>query len=294
MRKFIDIVEASATPGTVRLYRGDSSQIDRFDTSKTSLFSLFGHGIYLTDNKRVANDYRTKGSDGGVLMRFSGMKTKKQVIDRYIEILAKHIDETGADRSGDIRYWGSAVPFSDGGDWQVVLNDLRKREREMRMEFARQKWAEMSKTYEVRMKLDNTAVIQKKQTGALAEFDVPEEMIRGCLDCEAPITDEVLGLLEYYLKRNGDHATARDMINYVNHQRKWEDEEVSFRLVYTSLTIDAPIRGDWEVQQEFCDELQERGYTGLVYAGGLSMGGGYSHRAYVFWDAEAINACRVA
>ena len=296
MRTLINLFEAKgdpeATPGTIRLFRGDSTEIKSFETGQTNLYSLFGHGIYLTDNKRVANVYRTKGGDAEVLMKFAGLKTKQAVITRWCEITAKHLDINGVDHSSDFRYWSKGVPYSDGGDWGVMTNDLRKVERQKRINLAMDMWKKLSRKYEVRMKLDDTAVIQKKQAGAVAAFDVPEAMVNRVIDAEAHINDKVLDNLLWVLKRHSDDSTARDIAQYIERQ-SWEDENVSFREVFTSISADSPIRGEREVLDEYIETLQDMGYTGISYLGGISMGGGFKHRAYVFWDSAKINACRV-
>lgn len=46
---------------TICLYRGDSSKIEEFDVKRTDKYCLVGPGIYLTDNKDIAESYRTKG-----------------------------------------------------------------------------------------------------------------------------------------------------------------------------------------------------------------------------------------
>jgi hypothetical protein len=296
MRNFINLFEAKgdpdATPGTIRLFRGDSTEIKSFETGQTNLYSLFGHGIYLTDNKRVANDYRSKGDAGQVLFRMAGVKSKKDLLARWCERTAAKMDLDGVDHSGEIAYWQSNVRYSDGGDWSVVTNDLRKLERQQRINLAAEKWKKLSRTYEVRMKLDDTGVIQKKQIGALAAFDVPEAMVARVIDAEAKIDDRVLDDLLWVLKRHKDDETARDIARYIESQ-SWESEDVSFREVFTSIGVDSPLRGDREVLDEYIESLQDMGYTGISYLGGISMGGGFKHRAYVFWDSAKINACRV-
>jgi hypothetical protein len=290
MRDLINLLRESSE--NVRLYRGDSTKIDNFDAKQTSLYGLFGHGIYLTDNKRVANDYKSKGSDGEVLFRMEGAKNKQEIVRRWVERRAAKIDENGIDHSSEIAFWSSNVPYSDGGDWSVVTNDLRRTEREKRVAYAQALWVKMSRKYEVRKKLDGTFVIQKKTIGALAEFDVPQEVVRHCLDAEAEINHHVMDSIEHALSKHGDMQTARDIKSFIRQQER-EGEQVSFREVFTNIGVDSPLRGDRAVLDYFISELQEQGYTGISYLGGITMGGGYKHRAYVFWDSDEINRYRV-
>ena len=278
--------------GFLRLYRGDSSKIDQFEVGKTSLMNLFGQGIYLTDNKRVAGDYTSKGNQGNVIFRMQGRNlTKQTVIDAYVRQKARMTDLTGKED-----FYGQDVKFSDGGQWGTIINDLRKREYETRIEIARQKWQKMSRDYEVRIKLDGTGVIQKKpkhKAGAVTVFDIPEVYFEYCLYADREVNDRVLDCLAYVLKKHGDAGTARDMYDFVKNE-KWNDNDLTFRQVYTSITSNSPLKYDAAVQAEFIEELQEAGYNGIEYTGGITMGGGYKHRAFVFWDENDINRFRVA
>lgn len=46
---------------TITLYRGDSTKIDEFAFSKTDKRCLVGQGIYLSNNREIAQSYRSKG-----------------------------------------------------------------------------------------------------------------------------------------------------------------------------------------------------------------------------------------
>lgn len=46
---------------TLILYRGDSEKINEFKYTKTDKYCLLGKGIYLTDDPKLADTYRTKG-----------------------------------------------------------------------------------------------------------------------------------------------------------------------------------------------------------------------------------------
>jgi hypothetical protein len=294
--RYHQIIEAvSPVPsGYRRLYRGDSSKIEHFNVGATALTNLFGQGIYLTDNKRVAGDYTSKGSTDQVIFRLSGRKlTRQDVIDTFVRQIARKLDADGVDHGKEIAYWSRDVPYSDGGDFSTVTNDLRHRERAQRIAFATEKWQQMAKKYEVRVKLDGTGVIQRKsQKTNIAVFDVPERYLAAFLPADEEIPTKVLDTLIWVLTKYDDRATARDVENYVK-QQKWEGETPSFRMIYTSITIDSPLVSEGEAQSAFIDYLQHLGYKGIEYVGGVSMGGGYRHRAYSAWDADVINSYRV-
>ena len=291
---------------TTRLYRGDSKAIPEFALGATNPLSLFGQAIYLTNDKRVAADYTTKGASnvGDVLFRVHSRKplTKAEVIDAYVERQARTIDTTGSDHSHELEYWGGKpIPFTSGRDWSHVnFSEQDNRERAARLAHARARWDAVAKDYEVRIKLDNTAVIQHKQQRAkVTAVDVPDQVLADTLDAEAEIDNSVLDTLCGALEDAGDNETARDIRTFVRRRERGEDEDdpsgyrPTFREIYTSITAGSPLASDPEVQAEFRQALAELGYTGIEYAGGLSMGGGHKHRAYAIWDADLINAQRV-
>ena len=280
--------------GHVRLYRGDSSKIEQFNVGATALNNLFGQGIYLTDNTRVAGDYTSKGDSEDVIFRLSGRNmTRQQVLDYFIRQIARKLDEKGVDHSKEMRYWSHDVPYSDGADFGNMTNELRQREHQQRIAFATQRWNQLSKEYEVRVKLDGTGVIQRKsQQGNIAVFDVPETYLRTFLNADDSIPDRVLDNLTWALRKFEDKSTAGDIEQFVK-QQEWEDETPTFRTIYTSITFESPLVSDGEAQATFIDSLQDLGYNGIEYTGGVSMGGGYRHRAYSAWDAEKINSYRI-
>jgi hypothetical protein len=39
--------------------------------------------------------------------------------------------------------------------------------------------------------------------------------------------------------------------------------------------------------------MKRLGYTGIEYAGGITMRGGIRHRAFVFWDEQGLQKYRI-
>ena len=88
MRKYIDLIEAT-------LYRGDSTEIDAYDTSKTYDNALFGRGIYLTDKKEVASDYTVnKGAIDQIVSnpRVEYHSQRDAIVGVITDILNKELD----------------------------------------------------------------------------------------------------------------------------------------------------------------------------------------------------------
>ncbi len=287
------VVEAKSAlptvqPGHIRLFRGDSSKIDAFDTAKTNDTSLFGRGIYLTNNVRIANDYKTKGGTPDVVMTFSGVKTKDDVKERYVYRAAGRMDALGNEDT-----WGQHVPFTSGREWGNN-NAAEPEEYAQRMAHAERKWNTLMQTHEVRFKVGGEATIQKKQklsTTGFAVFDIPDAYVRKVINAEQPIHPRVLTVITDTLRRADDRPTARDIEAFVKHN-EWGTP--TFREIYTNIDSESPLRYDEAVIARFIEDLQALGVHGIEYAGGVTMGGGVKHRAFVFWDSEQVNSYRIA
>jgi hypothetical protein len=287
----VDEARAPVTnPYFVTLYRGDSDAIQQYDVGRTDPLALFGQGIYLTDNKRVAGDYKSKGNqDQSVIWRFSGRNaTKQDAIDRYIRMQGKYLDYDGNPLSfGQQRDYGM-VTVDANGVHHPHPNDVK------RIAAAHAMWQKMAPTIDVRKNLDGSIVFQKKQARAvISVFRIPVRLIQKMIDAEAPVDDNLLYLVNHYLNKYNDRATARDIDAFVRNQEFEEGSRPSFRMIFTNIGPDSPLR-DGEVQEEMRMELLQDGHPGIVYQGGVTMGGGYKHKAYVFWDSNTINKYRVS
>ena len=304
IRRYIALVESALTeaprstvpkakPGHVILYRGDSQKIKNLSTGKGDAGALFGQGIYLTDNRRVANDYMAKGNSNDVLLRYSGSAktTRDEVVQLFIRRnLAPYVDAQGNKIAS---FMGEELPaFVDNP------------ERVARLAHAAEIWkTQYEPTTEVRKQLDNTWVIRKKQHGGVVSvFEIPQTLLDQCLNAEAECPHEVAEVLHNNLVACGDRDTARDLWHAFEHgMPDPETGEVvdegwapSFRQLWTSLNGFCPLRVDAEPQIKFRRDLKALGYRGIKYQGGMTMGGGYKHWAYVFWDDNLIRKYQIA
>jgi len=297
-------ITTKAKPGFVTLFRGDSQGIKTFSLSKADPMALFGQGIYLTDNKRVANDYMAKGAQtgGDIIYKFAGgsKTTKQEAIDHWIYEKAKWMNLDGTLETG-IHTWGrNGLEFSNGTKWGNLTNNVAQEEYAKRIELATELWKKLAPTVEVRKQLDGDIVIRKKKhSGQVAVFELPEAIVNNCLNADEEIPEKVVDLLNDILVRVGDRGTARAMMDFIKQYERQGIEDdpdsgsgflPSFRRVWTSITADSPLHDN---QTGIRRGLKDLGYTGIKYLGGISMGGGYKHSAYVFWDENQINKFRV-
>lgn len=253
---------------TVILYRGDPEKYKTHSLSKGDINALFGQGIYLTSNKRIAGDYTVKG-DQDTLFRGSGYKTKQKIIDAYIRTKALNFDENGKET-----YYQTALP-------SLATDPVRIK----RLEYSRQHWEQIKKDYEVRINVDGTSVIRKKDSGHVSTYEIPVELTKSVYDTDEEVEDNVLNALCVAMR--SINAPCNEI-----YQLAKEDEDgfkPSFRTIWREM-----VDGGWGVindqkfQTAFRREMKALGYKGLIYSGGVTMGGGIQHRAYVFWDEQGL------
>lgn len=87
----------SLEPDKIKLYRGDSSAITKFDADKFDSKAIYGPGLYLTDNPRVAFTYTLKGDHSSIITRdiyASSNKQKHAILCFIIEHLVNQVNET--------------------------------------------------------------------------------------------------------------------------------------------------------------------------------------------------------
>ena len=182
---------------SIKLYRGDSKEHNTHSLSKGDTSALFGQGIYLSSNPKIANDYKAKGNND-IIFRGNGFKTKEKVIDRYIWNLARNIDENGKESFYEI----SMPPYSDDP------------ERLKRLEFAKQKWDKIKDQYIVRINVDGTSTISKKESGHLSIYEIPQNIINKTYDVEPEIEKNAIDALSNtLLKTYGNSNVLKEILN---------------------------------------------------------------------------------
>lgn len=84
----------------VKLYRGDSTYIDKFDYAKFDETAIYGLGLYLTDNKRVAYSYTLKGDADPVVTELFADSNKQKYAELCFIIteLLNEVNQTNFSR----------------------------------------------------------------------------------------------------------------------------------------------------------------------------------------------------
>jgi hypothetical protein len=268
----VDLIVENSDDNFLTLYRGDSSDIGTHSLDKGDVNALFGQGIYLTSNKRIAGDYKLKGSQD-VIFRGNGFKTKEKVLDAYFYQKAQFIDVNGKE---------SYFPIS-------FSNTFPSAENAKRLEFAKQKWDEIKDQYDVRINVDGSSAIVKKQSGNISVYRIPLDIINRTYDVEDEIEDTAIDSLCSAIRvTDGNCRILKDIVG------KDEDGFLpTFRNVWNELRR-MDYLSDKESQIAFRKAMRSNGgYKGLEYAGGVTMGGGIHHRAFVLWDEQGLIKYRI-
>ena len=267
-----------------RLYRGDAQQIDQFDIGRTSEDSLLGQGIYLTDSARIAGDYQGKGA---AVFKYEGKPpvARQDVIDAYLR------------RSARTDFNDAGKPITDTME-SMVRYQHSVQVTPAALAAAKAKFK--ADNMQVRVNADGTArVFPPAAKGSLSVVDVPDRVLRRTLNADAPIKDEVVNAV-------AESVHSKHVWPEVEAQRRaaanGEDDingngigEPTFRSVYGAVagTWSAGGGMDAAAQSALRRSLMEQGYSGIKYAGGVTMGGA-SHTAYVLWNTQHVNQHRIA
>lgn len=215
--------------GTVMLYRGDSTAIDRFEFSKTDHAALFGVGFYLTDNPEVARDYTaSKGEDSLVFRRGSGgddgAHTANDLVRAYLRDLV--INDGLDERLHELRTeWQNKFYLefrTHESRTKETTAPFHKQYEEVRSKVIRDYVAKAKKTFErdrrkmriTRLTTGEYVFTAAGRAGRVTQFDVPKSYLARCLHAERPLPDDVLPVLK--------KAFARASYDGGGEETKWD------------------------------------------------------------------------
>ena len=261
----------------LELYRGDSSKIKEFDFDKTNKHCLFGQGIYLTNNKKIAESYREKGNyvneDNNTLafIRGSATPVKKEVIlkqafEKFIEIHWNEKFNYPIKKNSDV-YKRLVSDLHD--KWYFALQDqIVKVEQNSHYTFIKGN----ERTYSAKV------IWIRNIIGYITTFHFDEQYVsNNVINIDSSQHDEsFLGLvydnnIDIFTSYNTRESFIRNnrssVINCNIHTKNW----IKLRHL-----------------------LEPYGIIGLEYHGGRRLGGGYHHRAFVLWDDEFVNNHKVS
>jgi hypothetical protein len=241
------------TQSTRTLYRGDASKIEQFSTeyTKHSLGLLFGMGIYLTDNPRIALDYTIKGGyrrdGGGSVVVYGEIASEADAVGEYIKtIMARelgweqHREKMKTDaminHSMTMKPYPSRLDASGNPNPELVAyREAQKKFQDdfymkMKAEFAsfvkRAKAIYKQRKPDLKVFQDTTGnwqIVHRDHPGTITAFEIPEDYLARTLHGDRPLEGKTLELVRAFVKgRVGDHpADFRDR----SHQKFYPFDE---------------------------------------------------------------------
>ena len=296
------------------LYRGDSSNIDSFDRNhnRRSFGLLFGHGIYLTDNEQVANEYTLAGAysrdDTGNILFLNERESREDAIRDYIAyVMTKRLgreEKYEACKQLYITASYAAIAsldrFSD--EYRVAREDANKAFKEdWKKQFivlVKQAKALIKKELPT-LKLVKVGrgwqIVRNNHTGILSKFEFPTSYLDQCLHGDTPLPNKALkALSEFFYSVLGDkEADFRDFEgNWYQFDKwieifktdgsryAWSERKIGGKGVNPSL--DEIMNGthcgtsflqDRDRWEAIIAKLESSGYVGIMFGGGVSTTG---------------------
>lgn len=278
------------------LYRGDSSSVQQFVFDKSEAEGLFGKGLYLTNNPKVARDYSNKG-EGRLIQSRDG--NAKSVPGALVAHVRRRIELWEGDNRDKLRELASKYG-SKSYDKIAALKDAQ-------WTVIEQELLQKAKTGLYALKTTQNEITLSTKRGIVSVFDIPDAYLNQTVNADRPMPDNVLKLILDLL----DDAARPVMQEYVGRYKReavpyaWQDRLVGGH--GANPTMDEFIHGThigqalthakgWPPVEAafwgaFRTAMQPLGYVGIEYRGG-DRTAGVPHRAFVFWDVPTVNAFR--
>lgn len=264
----------------IRLYRGDSEKIRKFDYYKTSSSSLAGRGFYLTDNEKIAHSYRLKGSEAAGLSNL--------LIDKDLENMNVAREETLT----------AYIVFQLKRDRHYkIANDPKKVEAAKvayRPEFERllEDGTITIRRYQPR-KANNgflfQAVYMPRDIGYVTSFDFPRKYLESnVVHIETSRPDPNL------LDIAWENGCVRKVL-YSRNQLFMQGDKVEFH--EKDDFVKHALRHGITPNHFDCNKLgvlldKQYGILGFEYKGGIRVGGLGTHRAFNLFNERYVNEHR--
>jgi hypothetical protein len=311
-------------------YRGDSSPISRFEIAKMRHDGLFGHGIYLTINPTVAEDYAF-ASHSSYKRVFRDCADERDAIRAYMKSLI--VNECGyqskvselrsriSDRVYDLKEQGDT-------DFDIHHDNLRKEYDKALAALAIETMADAKRLLAERRETDrfhadtlgNYRLLADDAKAFVTSFSLPTAFTELMLDADVPLTDQALKAVGDTFKAIGYHSFRHEQ-SFMNTWEEWVDLVRSKPMGYAwrdnhefggagiNPSLDEIRNGTYfgisafhelEAQKTLSDKLEEIGYRGITFQGGTPGsgelprgGGGVPHRVFVVWNEDYLHTRRL-
>lgn len=300
---------------TVTLYRGDADKIKEFVYKKTNKYCLLGQGIYLTDNLRVANTYRTKGSG-----KVSTHQLFYGQADNRTEALALAFPKfCGV-------MWASEHNAFPHGYTRLTAAEQKKMEDKYRPLY--QQLTESKKIVAVYTTAPVVTVIRgpyTKPSSTIAAQKALDKIHKKYLKVEFEQIPDAGYVTRFEFEErefnpfvfNVDKACNDDFFWTLMYEEKLMIGEEADNLeeyirrnkgrkVFDAVHIPPPPAGSRVTMKQriarydskvmwrrIANIIKPYGFVGYEYNGGQRLGGGYHHRAFCIWDEDFVNEHKV-
>lgn len=306
------------------LYRGDSSKIDSFDINKTDPMALFGKGIYLTDNKTIADDYTMKAGKNIIFISEKARSIKELIKEYLYNIMENDLNyHTKANKIHDEardNLWDDIKNNSSEEMRNKLKSDQKKLYQSL---FKKAKEIFSTRMNDFRIKKDTTGkfyIVDKNRTSQITTFDIPEEYLSRTINSDIPLTDQEINIIGKFIIQifgdrildfrnlDGKMISYKEYIdNFKKYGARYAWEGITIGGKGKNPTLDELWNGTHagyhifkgEHQDQFIKFMQNYGYVGIEYQGGKRLGshvrggGGELHRAFVLWDSSYINKWKI-
>ncbi len=311
-------------------YRGDPTAVDRFQIAKMHHDGLFGYGIYLTDSPIVAEDYAFASKDSYDHV-FRNCKDDRDAVKAYM--LSLMLGECGYQEKG--RALREQItnqvydPAARGDlDFATHHDNLNREYKRAMSDIALATMADAKRLVAERRDtirfhadtLGNYRLLKNGSQGFVTSFSLPKTFATSMLDADAPLPDEALGAVGNALKEIG-FTSFRHEDSHWNTWEEWVELVRREPMCYAwcdhqfggngiNPSLDEVRNGtqfggsafhDLKNQQILSDKLEEIGYRGITFQGGVPGngelprgGGGIPHRVYVVWNEDYLHTRRLS
>lgn len=298
---------------TLTLYRGDADKIKEFEYKKTSKYCLLGQGIYLTDSLRIANTYRTKGTNVTPVHRlFSGYADNRNValdlgFDKFCEVMWN--------KEHGYRNWWGRVSDNDKRKFMDKHRALYRKlieDKEIVAEYTtapvvtaiRGRYTKPSSTIAAQKELDKNHKKYLKvdweeipDAGFITRFEFEASKFNPAVfHVDKACNDDFFWTLMFEEKLMiGNLAETVNEYVRLNKGMKVFDAvnipvDPQARLTMKMRIAKRDSKDTW---RKIANIIRPYGFAGYEYNGGLRLGGGFNHRAFCLWDEEYVNDHKV-
>lgn len=272
---------------TITLYRGDFEKIEKFEIVQTSKYCAVGQGIYLTNNKDVANSYRVKGSEHNAEDKHIWMGKAN---DR------NHAYSLAFNRYVAIQLGMGSFDYIGGKKGELILKNSDKYIDQYKIDIA----DGLVKANYVNQYLKELVVTYDRPVthGHLSAFNFqPSEFNTSMFMVDGVIRDEFFW--ELIWDNNIDFGELGDgeanKSNFIKYNTSPFGRRATFNNRPGTMRGGAGLRmgSANKIWKKIANLLEPYGYKGFEYTGGSRTSSCVKHRAFVVWDENWINEHRI-